>query len=143
MYFVPLRHTGIIVYGNEYYFGAGRSIQHSPVGSMPHGTPLAVVDLGVTNVTKYDFEMYLQEISQHYTAETYSMLSCNCNHFSNEVSQFLVGATIPEYILQLPNQILSSPMGALMCKLLEFNNYVLIDGIFFLLEFKFNLLYHY
>ena len=110
-----IRHTGIVVYGNEYYFGGG--IQHSPAGSTPYGTPIRVVDLGVTHVPKDVFEIYLQEISPRYTAETYSLLTHNCNNFSNEVAQFLVGATIPEYILQLPNEVISSPMGALICKL--------------------------
>lgn len=104
-----------MVYGNEYYYGGG--IQHCPAGSTPYGTPLKVVDLGVTHVPKDVFEMYLQEISPRYLAETYSLLTHNCNNFSNEVAQFLVGGTIPDYILQLPNEVMNSPMGALMCKL--------------------------
>lgn len=108
------RHTGIVVYGNEYYFGGG--IQHDRVGATPYGTPLRVVELGETHVPKDVFEMYLEEISPRYTAETYSLLSHNCNNFSNEVAQFLVGKTIPEYILNLPNEVMSSPMGALVCK---------------------------
>lgn len=103
-----------MVYGNEYYFGGG--IQHSRAGSTPYGTPIRVVDLGVTHVPKDVFETYLEEISPRYTAETYSLLTHNCNNFSNEVAQFLVGTTIPEYILQLPNEVLGSPMGALICK---------------------------
>ncbi|KAF3435995.1 hypothetical protein FNV43_RR23087 [Rhamnella rubrinervis] len=110
-------HTGVVVYGNEYYFGGG--IQHSPAGSTPYGTPIRVVDLGVTHVPKDVFEMYLQEISPRYTAETYSLLSHNCNNFSNEVSQFLVGATIPDYILQLPTEVMSSPMGALILPMIQ------------------------
>lgn len=107
------RHTGVVVDGNEYYFGGG--IQHCSAGVTPYGTPLKVVDLGVTHVPKDVFESYLEEISPRYTAETYSLLTHNCNNFSNEVAQFLVGATIPEYILNLPNEVMSSPMGALMC----------------------------
>ncbi|CBI37318.3 unnamed protein product, partial [Vitis vinifera] len=110
-------HTGIVVYGNEYYFGGG--IQHSPAGTTPYGTPLRVIDLGVTHVPKDVFEMYLQEISPRYTAETYSLLKHNCNNFSNEVAQFLVGATIPEYILELPNEVINSPMGALILPMIQ------------------------
>ncbi|XP_057964000.1 uncharacterized protein LOC131155093 [Malania oleifera] len=110
-------HTGIVVYGNEYYFGGG--IQHDTVGGTPYGTPIRVVDLGVTHVPKDVFEMYLQEISPRYTAGTYSLLSHNCNNFSNEVAQFLVGATIPDYILQLPNEVMSSPMGALLLPMIQ------------------------
>jgi hypothetical protein len=109
-------HLNLLFYQHhEYYFGGG--IQHCPAGSTPYGTPLKVVDLGLTHVPKDVFEMYLQEISPRYLPETYSLLTHNCNNFSNEVAQFLVGATIPDYILQLPNEVMSSPMGALMCKL--------------------------
>ncbi|PON70794.1 hypothetical protein PanWU01x14_078200 [Parasponia andersonii] len=110
-------HTGVVVYGSEYYFGGG--IQHSPAGSTPYGTPIRVVDLGVTHVPKDVFETYLQEISPRFTAETYSLLTHNCNNFSNEVAQFLVGTTIPDYILQLPNEVMSSPMGALILPMIQ------------------------
>lgn len=110
-------HTGIVVYGNEYYFGGG--IQHDPAGRTPYGTPMRVVDLGVTHVPKEVFEEYLREISPRYTAETYKLLSHNCNNFSNEVAQFLVGTSIPDYILQLPNEVLNSPMGAMMLPMIQ------------------------
>ncbi|KAE8708116.1 chitinase family protein [Hibiscus syriacus] len=110
-------HTGVVVYGNEYYFGGG--IQHIPAGTAPYGKPIRVIDLGVTHVPKDVFEMYLQEISPRYTAETYSLLTHNCNNFSNEVAQFIVGSTIPDYILQLPNEVMSSPMGALLMPMIQ------------------------
>ncbi|CAA0823879.1 PPPDE putative thiol peptidase family protein [Striga hermonthica] len=110
-------HTGVVVYGREYYFGGG--IQSDPVGKTPYGTPIRVVDLGVTHVPKDVFEMYLEEINPRYTAETYSLMTHNCNNFSNEVAQFLVGATIPDYILNLPNEVMSSPMGALMLPMIQ------------------------
>ncbi|XP_031373027.1 desumoylating isopeptidase 1 [Punica granatum] len=110
-------HTGVVVYGNEYYFGGG--IQHAPVGTTPYGTPLRIVDLGVTHIPQDVFETYLEEISPRYTAETYSLLTHNCNNFSNEVAQFLVGASIPDYILQLPIEVMSSPMGALILPMIQ------------------------
>ncbi|KAK9138281.1 hypothetical protein Sjap_008875 [Stephania japonica] len=110
-------HTGVVVYGNEYYFGGG--IQHAPVGTTPYGRPLRVVDLGTTHVPKELFEEYLQEISPRYTAETYSLLKHNCNNFSNEIALFLVGTNIPDYILQLPNEVQNSPMGALILPMIQ------------------------
>ncbi|KAL6978784.1 hypothetical protein U1Q18_020453 [Sarracenia purpurea var. burkii] len=110
-------HTGVVVYGNEYYFGGG--IQHCPAGTTPYGNPIRVVDLGVTHVPKDVFELYLEEIGPRYTAETYSLLTHNCNNFSNEVAQFLVGLTIPDYILNLPNEVMGSPMGALMLPMIQ------------------------
>lgn len=110
-------HTGVVVYGNEYYFGGG--IQHAPAGTTPYGTPVKVVELGTTHVPQDVFESYLEEISPRYTAATYSLLTHNCNNFSNEVAQFLVGASIPDYILQLPNEVMSSPMGAMMMPMIQ------------------------
>ncbi|XP_038887396.1 desumoylating isopeptidase 1 [Benincasa hispida] len=110
-------HTGIVVYDNEYYFGGG--IYHSHSGNTPFGTPIGVIDLGITHIPKDVFESYLIEISPRYTAETYSLLGHNCNNFSNEVAQFLVGSTIPEYILQLPNEVRSSPIGRLMLPMIQ------------------------
>ncbi|PIA35996.1 hypothetical protein AQUCO_03400117v1 [Aquilegia coerulea] len=110
-------HTGVVVYGNEYYFGGG--IQHAPIGTTPYGNPIRSVDLGFTHVPKELFEEYLQEISPRYTAETYNLLKHNCNNFSNEVAQFLVGTDIPDYILQLPNEVLNSPMGPLILPMIQ------------------------
>ncbi|XWS76107.1 hypothetical protein CRYUN_Cryun01aG0148500 [Craigia yunnanensis] len=110
-------HSGVVVYGNEYYFGGG--IQHASLGTTPYGKPIRVIDLGVTHVPKDVFEMYLLEISPRYTAETYSLLTHNCNNFSNEVAQFLVGSNIPDYILQLPKEVMSSPMGALLMPMIQ------------------------
>ncbi|PWA49687.1 PPPDE putative thiol peptidase family protein [Artemisia annua] len=110
-------HTGVVVYGTEYFYGAG--IQQCPVGTTQYGTPLRVIDLGVTHVPKDVFEMYLQEIGPRYTAETYSLLTHNCNNFSNEVAHFLAGASVPDYILNLPQEVMSSPMGALIMPMIQ------------------------
>ncbi|XP_042015330.1 desumoylating isopeptidase 1-like [Salvia splendens] len=110
-------HTGVVVYGNEYYFGGG--IQSAPAGSTPYGIPIRVIDLGTTHVPQDVFEVYLDDIGTRYTAETYSLLTHNCNNFSNEVAQFLVDASIPDYILNLPNEVLSSPMGAVILPMIQ------------------------
>uniref|UniRef100_A0A0E0LEK9 PPPDE domain-containing protein n=1 Tax=Oryza punctata TaxID=4537 RepID=A0A0E0LEK9_ORYPU len=95
-------HTGLVEYGNEYFFGGG--IQSLPAGRTPYGRPVRVVELGETRITREVFEDYLCDISPRYTAETYRLLSHNCNNFSNEVAQFLAGAGIPDYILNLPGE---------------------------------------
>ncbi|EPS70720.1 hypothetical protein M569_04043 [Genlisea aurea] len=111
-------HTGVSVYGNEYYFGRG--IQVDGAGSTPYGAPVRVIDLGVTHVPKDVFETYLEEIGlTQFTAESYSLLTNNCNNFSNEVAQFLVGVSIPEYILDLPKEVMSSPMGAALLPMMQ------------------------
>ncbi|KAI4963184.1 hypothetical protein ZWY2020_017025 [Hordeum vulgare] len=110
-------HTGVVVYGNEYFFGGG--IQAAPAGATQYGRPVRVVDLGVTHLPREVFEDYLRDIAPRYTAATYSLLTHNCNNFTNEVAQFLVGAGIPDYILNLPNEVLSSPMGAMIMPMIQ------------------------
>ncbi|MCS4558913.1 C97 family peptidase, partial [Shewanella sp. C32] len=87
--------------------------QSLAAGRTPYGRPVRVVEMGETHIPREVFEDYLRDISPRYTAETYRLLSHNCNNFSNEVAQFLVGAGIPDYILNLPAEVMSSPMGPL------------------------------
>ncbi|KAK3157765.1 hypothetical protein QOZ80_2AG0127650 [Eleusine coracana subsp. coracana] len=110
-------HTGVVVYGREYYFGGG--IQHGQPGRTPYGTPVRVVDLGVTHVPREVFEDFLLEIGPRYTPATYNLLSHNCNNFSNEAAQFLAGASVPSYILELPNEVMNSPVGALILPMIQ------------------------
>ncbi|XP_074583996.1 uncharacterized protein LOC141840016 [Curcuma longa] len=120
-------HTGLVVYGKEYYFSRG--IQQDSPGMTFYGIPVRVVELGVTQVPEDVFKLYLQEISPRFTAETYNLLTHNCNNFSNEVAQFLVGATIPDYILQLPTEVMNSPMSELLLILIPYLEAVLKAGI--------------
>ncbi|KAM0898734.1 hypothetical protein ACQ4PT_021747 [Festuca glaucescens] len=110
-------HTGVVVYGKEYFFGGG--IQSTAAGATQYGRPVRVVDLGVTHLPREVFEDYLRDIAPRYTAETYRLMTHNCNNFSNEAAQFLVGAGIPDYILSLPNEVMSSPMGPLIMPMIQ------------------------
>jgi hypothetical protein len=107
----------VVVYGNEYFFGGG--IQSTAAGATQYGRPVRVVDLGVTHLPREVFEDYLRDIAPRYTAETYRLMTHNCNNFSNEAAQFLVGAGIPDYILSLPQEVMSSPGGALIMPMIQ------------------------
>ncbi|CAM0956835.1 unnamed protein product [Alopecurus aequalis] len=110
-------HTCVVVYGKEYYFGGG--IQQDRPGRTPYGTPVRVEDFGITHVAKEVFEDFLLEIGPRYTPETYSILSNNCNHFSNEAVKFLVDSTVPAYILDQPKVAMNSPIGALILPMIQ------------------------
>lgn len=110
-------HTGIVVYGNEYYFGGG--VHTCRQGLTPYGRPLKAVELGFTRIPKQMFEDYLQEIRPRYTEQTYNLLHHNCNNFSEEIAQFLLGVSIPECILKLPEEVMKSPMGALIMPMIQ------------------------
>ena len=88
-------HTGVVVFGREYFFGGGvqRSTHAEFVTS--HGLPpVQLLALGTTRVTQPAFEAFLTGLRPRYTAQTYDLLSHNCNNFSDEVVQFLCGAHV-------------------------------------------------
>lgn len=54
---------------------------------------------------------FLRSISPRYTQANYNLLHHNCNHFTNELSEFLIGKGIPDSVLNQHKVILNSPMG--------------------------------
>ncbi|ETV78338.1 hypothetical protein H257_07919 [Aphanomyces astaci] len=112
-------HTGVFVYEKEYFFGGG--IQAIPPEYVveTYGSPVQVLRLGTTQVPHEAFMAFLQDVSPRFTAASYNLLTNNCNNFSNEVVNFLVGTSIPQHILDLPNEVLSTPMGAMFRPMIE------------------------
>jgi desumoylating isopeptidase 1 len=43
-----------------------------------------------------------------YRGEAYDLLQHNCNNFSNELALFLCGNSIPQHIIDLPSEVLST-----------------------------------
>lgn len=110
-------HTGIIAFGEEWYFGGG--IQRGAPGFTHFGRPLQVLDLGETHLPREVFEEFLVDIAPRFTMQTYNLLRHNCNNFSDEVAQFLVGEGIPSHILSLPDEVLSTPFGQQLMPMLS------------------------
>lgn len=110
-------HTGIVVNDTEYFFGQG--IQHCPVDQSPFGTPLQVIDLGTTDIDDALLRDFLQDIQPRFNAQTYDLLSNNCNNFSEEVAQFLVGKSIPAHITGLPAEVAATPFGRMILPMLQ------------------------
>ncbi len=111
------RHTGIGVYGKEYFFGAG--IHSVPIGRSPFGKPLEVLELGYTHVPKDVFQEFLQGIASRYSMLNYDLLNRNCNNFADEAAKFLVGSGIPDHILRQADTAFDTvPLGDVMCELL-------------------------
>lgn len=105
-------HTSIVVYEREYFFGSG-GVESCIPGRTSLGAPLRIVHLGETEIPYPVFIDYLNELgTSAFTGSTYSLLTHNCNNFSNELAQFLCAASIPSYILDLPNEVLNTPLGA-------------------------------
>ncbi|RZF48892.1 hypothetical protein LSTR_LSTR003272 [Laodelphax striatellus] len=105
-------HTSIVIYGKEHFFGSD-GISICDPGGTALGEPQRTVDLGVTYIPRAVFEDYLEGLrTSTFRGDQYSLFKHNCNNFSNELSQFLVGQQIPQYILNLPEHILAKLSGS-------------------------------
>ncbi|RMZ75999.1 hypothetical protein DV738_g5193, partial [Chaetothyriales sp. CBS 135597] len=105
-------HTAIVVNNVEYFFGQG--IHRKIPGSTHHGRPMKIVHLGKTHLTPDTIEEYIQSLESVYTPESYDLFLHNCNNFSQDLSVFLVGKSIPEEITSLPETFLRTPIGQML-----------------------------
>lgn len=105
-------HTGIVVHGKEYFFGDG--ICNLPPGQTPFGTPTKKELLGESEIPEDLFYEFLSEIKDRYSQTTYNVKSHNCNHFTNECSNFLVGKDIPHDILNQANDLFNTKLGKMV-----------------------------
>lgn len=110
--FDAIYHTSIVVYSREWYFGQG--IFDETPGRTHFGQPIQKIDLGQTSIDPATFQEILTDLRERYRADTYHLLQFNCNTFSGELSQILVGQDIPAHITSLPQDFLATPFGQMM-----------------------------
>lgn len=111
-------HTSIVVDNKiEWYYGAG--IQSSLPGKTHHGIPDKVIDLGESYIPEDLVKEYLDEIRNDYTPDKYNLFDHNCNHFTQDLSQFLTGSDIPVDISSLSRNVLATPFGQMLRPMLE------------------------
>lgn len=102
-------HTGIVVYGIEYYYGGG--ICSGAPSQTPYGRPVQQIPLGNTELPQEVFLDFLNDIAPRFAPAKYDLFKNNCNNFCDECSQFLIGTGIPKHIVNLPNEVLNTPIG--------------------------------
>ncbi|KAJ9456097.1 DeSI-like protein [Diplonema papillatum] len=117
-----LYHTGVSVYGTEYFFEGG--IASVPSGFSRFGQPRGPynrrVAVGRTDLLKAEFEKWVRAREKaKYGFVWYHLLYRNCNHFTSEAVKFLTGNDIPEDILKLPALTQSSAIGRLAAPLID------------------------
>ncbi len=61
----------------------------------------------------------LRDISDRFTMQTYNVLTNNCNNFTNEVAELLLGQGIPRDIVDLPQNFLQTPLGRQMAPMMQ------------------------
>ncbi|KAF9984115.1 hypothetical protein BGZ65_000971 [Modicella reniformis] len=88
-------------------------------GTTLHGQPMERIDMGETEVPQEVFMEFIDNLRESFTADAYHLLDNNCNNFSNEVCQFLVGNPIPSKITSLPQDFLETPFGQMMRPMIE------------------------
>lgn len=117
-------HTGLIVYGREWYYGGGIQSEHPQQFRANTGLhPMQIIVLGRTRISQNQFEAWCRQHGPTtYNERTYDLLQHNCNHFSRDAIVRGLGlseAVFPEWILQVPVRFLQSPMGQLVRPMLE------------------------
>ncbi|KAK9458830.1 PPPDE putative peptidase domain-containing protein [Lipomyces oligophaga] len=110
-------HTSVVYNNIEYFYGAG--IQTATPGTTHHGSPLEVVDMGMSSLPADVVQEYISSLTSIYTPESYDLFMHNCNNFSQDLCQFLVGRDIPAHITGLPKEVLNTPFGQMMRPMLE------------------------
>eukprot|EP00441_Pelagodinium_beii_P043407 CAMPEP_0197626870 /NCGR_PEP_ID=MMETSP1338-20131121/5650_1 /TAXON_ID=43686 ORGANISM="Pelagodinium beii, Strain RCC1491" /NCGR_SAMPLE_ID=MMETSP1338 /ASSEMBLY_ACC=CAM_ASM_000754 /LENGTH=426 /DNA_ID=CAMNT_0043197453 /DNA_START=53 /DNA_END=1333 /DNA_ORIENTATION=- len=115
--FVP--HTGIAVFGKEYFFGGGPAIGE-PGKSVP--VPVAqVLELGETAKSMEELEKYINDVlALEHNEQNYNLLNHNCNHYADAVAKFLLnGKGLPESIVNIAQEALSTPQGQVLRGMIE------------------------
>jgi hypothetical protein len=110
-------HTGIVVYGKEFYYGGG--ISYDPPARTPFGPPTRTQSMGITEIPEDIFMEFLKEVSPNFTMNTYNVMENNCNNFTNECNNFLIGADIPTEIIDLPKIFMATPLGKMVAPMMS------------------------
>ncbi|XP_023935118.2 uncharacterized protein LOC112043776 [Bicyclus anynana] len=126
-------HTGVVVYEREYFYG-GTGVSSCAPGGTQLGAPYKVERLGTTFVPFPVFNEYIQGLATTtYTGSAYRLLEHNCNHFSDEVAQFLCGARVPKHIVAQPERdlppALRLALEAVLYKLVPDGDQVYANGV--------------
>lgn len=93
------------VHGKEYGFGA----HDFPVSGVfevePKSCPGFIyrcsISLGRINMPQPEFRTFIERIASEYHGDTYHLISKNCNHFTDDISQKLTGKHIPGWVNRL------------------------------------------
>lgn len=110
-------HTAINVHDIEIFYGGG--ICTSKPKCTPYGYPNKEIILGYTDTPKELVDEFLGDLKAEYTADKYNLINHNCNHFTNSLSECLLGKGIPTDILDQHKVLINSPFGKQLLPFLE------------------------
>lgn len=122
-------HTAVIVYDMEYFYGGGiLCLEPNEFESMYNIKPVKIIDMGATDVNQSIFHDYLNSIQSQFSVDKYNIVTWNCNHFTNEICNFLVGKNIPEHILNLPLEVMATSQGKMILDMMQSYQNVIAPG---------------
>lgn len=111
-------HTSVVVHNTEVFYSAG--IQKTRPRETHFGEPIDVVQMGHTALPVDVVQEFLADLGEEtYTADKYNLFHHNCNHFTADMCDFLVGKSIPAYIKDLPETVLATPFGQMLRPMVE------------------------
>mmetsp|Transcript_69276 Transcript_69276/g.196297 ORF Transcript_69276/g.196297 Transcript_69276/m.196297 type:complete len:485 (-) Transcript_69276:77-1531(-) len=130
-HFEAIYHSSVLAFNAEYWYGGHVFESEPPIDPGIFGPPLAasleqlecssynpelqIVRLGYTLTTLRELRRFLHnDMKSSYRPENYDVLTHNCNHFSDDVVQFLTGSSIPEGVRRLPELLMSTPTARLL-----------------------------
>eukprot|EP00579_Thalassiosira_antarctica_P004795 CAMPEP_0201884270 /NCGR_PEP_ID=MMETSP0902-20130614/16850_1 /ASSEMBLY_ACC=CAM_ASM_000551 /TAXON_ID=420261 /ORGANISM="Thalassiosira antarctica, Strain CCMP982" /LENGTH=501 /DNA_ID=CAMNT_0048413203 /DNA_START=50 /DNA_END=1555 /DNA_ORIENTATION=- len=117
-------HTAIVAYGKEYFFGQGIEWCSPHEFRATRGIqPIEIQPLGHTSCTEQQFEDWCraQAANGSFGTQSYDLIHRNCNNFSEEAARqgLRLQKGVPQWILEVPQKFLSSPMGMMVRPILE------------------------
>jgi desumoylating isopeptidase 1 len=67
--------------------------------------------LGFTEIPEDMFMELMRDLKDRFNMNNYNVMTNNCNNFTNEAAELLLGQGIPHEIVNLPQEFLATPMG--------------------------------
>lgn len=112
-------HTGIVVFGREYFFGSGPCVGEP--GNTIGITPARTLSLGETTKTREELEAHIRDtLAVEHCQQNYNLLTHNCNHYANDLTKFLLpGKCLPDSIVNVAEDALSTPQGQSLRVMIE------------------------
>lgn len=107
-------HTSILAYGYEFFFSSEGIQEATPQAFRTQSglRPIQILPLGPSNKSHADFSSWCYTGNDQFYEGSYDLFHRNCNNFSDAAAKFLCnGKGIPQYILDIPKKVSSSPLG--------------------------------
>lgn len=116
--FEGIWHSGVVVFGQEYYFNG--DLVHIDPGETVWGKPTKVMTIGHTPCTQKELHQFVvDELRAAFSRESYDALNNNCNHFSDRLCLHLCNRHIPDHVLQQPERLAKLPALRLLRPILD------------------------